>query len=155
MNKDFFIEALEQKKKSCDPGTQVGCVIVKDNEIVSSGYNTLASGLNPNNYPLNNRGNGVECFDLDTKYPYILHSEAKAIVNAKCDLSGASMYVTLFPCNECAKIIIQSGIKEVVYLSDKYANSENNIASRKLFDKCKVKYHKLENKDNKEIKIEL
>ena len=81
-----------------------------------------------------------------------------AILNyrgSKKDLEDAKIYVDLFPCNECAKIIIQSGIKEVIYLSDKYANSENNIASRKLFDNCNVKYHKLDLGGNKKIEIEL
>ena len=81
-----------------------------------------------------------------------------AILNyrgSKKDLEHAKIYVDLFPCNECAKIIIQSGIKEVVYLSDKYATSENNIASRKLFDSCGVKYRKIELKESKKIEIEL
>ena len=71
------------------------------------------------------------------------------------DLEGAKIYVDLFPCNECAKIIIQSGIKEVIYLSDKYATSENNIASRRLFDECGVKYSKIKLEDEREIKIDL
>ena len=96
--------------------------------------------------------------NLDTKYPYVCHAELNAILNyrgSKKDLENAKIYVDLFPCNECAKIIIQSGIKEVVYLSDKYANSENNIASRKLFDRCGVKYRKIDLKENKKIEIEL
>ena len=95
---------------------------------------------------------------LNTKYPYVCHAEMNAILNyrgSKKDLENAKLYVDLFPCNECAKIIIQSGIKEVVYLSDKYANSDNNIASRKLFDECKVKYSKIKLKHKREIKIEL
>ena len=71
------------------------------------------------------------------------------------DFENSKIYVDLFPCNECAKIIIQSGIKEVIYLSDKYANSENNIASRKLFDACGVKYTKLALDEDKKIEIEL
>lgn len=84
---------------------------------------------------------------MSTKYPYVCHTEMNAILNyrgSKKDLENSKIYVDLFPCNECAKIIIQSGIKEVIYLSDKYANSENNIASRKLFDECKIGYKKLE-----------
>ena len=73
----------------------------------------------------------------------------------KKDLENAKIYVDLFPCNECAKIIIQSGIKEVIYLSDKYANSENNVASRRLFDECGIKYSKIKLNENREIKIEL
>ena len=96
--------------------------------------------------------------NLDTKYPYVCHAEMNAILNyrgSKKDLENAKIYVDLFPCNECAKIIIQSGIKEVIYLSDKYANSENNIASRRLFDECGVKYTKIELDKEKEIIIDL
>ena len=95
---------------------------------------------------------------MNTKYPYVCHSEMNAILNyrgSKKDLEDAKIYVDLFPCNECAKIIIQSGIKEVVYLDDKYKDSENNIASRKLFDECGVTYKKLDLGGKKEIKIEL
>ena len=96
--------------------------------------------------------------NLDTKYPYVCHAELNAILNyrgSKKDLEDARIYVDLFPCNECAKIIIQSGIKEVIYLSDKYANSENNIASRKLFDECGVQYNKIKLKQERDINIEL
>ena len=96
--------------------------------------------------------------NLDTKYPYVCHAEMNAILNfrgTKKDLENAKIYVDLFPCNECAKIIIQSGIKEVIYLSDKYANSDNNIASRKLFDECGVKYSKINLKEERQIEIKL
>lgn len=138
MNKDFFFEVFCEKEKSCDPNTQVGCVIVKDHQIISRGYNTLAGCLEPENYPLDNRGNGVEYFDLDTKYPYILHSEAKAIINAKTDLEGCSIYVSLFPCNECAKLIIESGIKYIYYLEDIYADSANVKASKRMLNEARV-----------------
>lgn len=95
---------------------------------------------------------------LNTKYPYVCHAEMNAILNyrgSKKDLENAKLYVDLFPCNECAKIIIQSGIKEVKYLSDKYANSENNIASRRLFDKCGITYKKIDLETEKKIEIEL
>ena len=95
---------------------------------------------------------------LNTKYPYVCHAEMNAILNyrgSKKDLENAKLYVDLFPCNECAKIIIQSGIKEVIYLSDKYADSENNIASRRLFDKCGITYKKIDLETEKKIEIEL
>ena len=95
---------------------------------------------------------------LNTKYPYVCHAEMNAILNyrgSKKDLENAKLYVDLFPCNECAKIIIQSGIKEVIYLSDKYANSENNIASRRLFDKCGIIYKKIDLETDIKIEIEL
>ena len=84
-----------------------------------------------------------------------IKSEEAAIAKRKKDLEDAKIYVDLFPCNECAKIIIQSGIKEVIYLCDKYANSENNIASRKLFDECGVQYNKIKLKQERDINIEL
>ncbi len=95
---------------------------------------------------------------LETKYPYVCHAELNAILNYRGstkDLENAKIYVDLFPCNECAKIIIQSGIKHVIYLSDKYANSENNIASRKLFDECGVTYEKIKLKGERNIQIDL
>ena len=100
------------------------------------------TGYNDDEFPWDREG-----VTLNTKYPYVCHAEMNAILNyrgSKKDLENAKLYVDLFPCNECAKIIIQSGIKEVIYLSDKYASSENNIASRKLFDECNVTYKKLE-----------
>ena len=96
--------------------------------------------------------------NLETKYPYVCHAEMNAILNyrgSKKDLENAKIYVDLFPCNECAKIIIQSGIKHIIYLSDKYADSENNIASRRLFDECGVKYEKIKLEESKEIVIDL
>ncbi len=95
---------------------------------------------------------------LNTKYPYVCHAEMNAILNyrgSKKDLENAKLYVDLFPCNECAKIIIQSGIKEVIYLSDKYATSENTIASKRLFDKCGIYYKKIDLETEKNIVIEL
>ena len=95
---------------------------------------------------------------LNTKYPYVCHAEMNAILNyrgSKKDLENAKLYVDLFPCNECAKIIIQSGIKEVIDLSDKYTKSVNNIASRRLFDKCGITYKKIDLETEKKIEIEL
>lgn len=143
MNKIFFVEALKQKDKSSDPSTKVGCVIVKDNEIITKGFNTLPRGLKIADYPLDNRGDGPEHFDLNTKYPYILHSEANAIVNAKCDLTGASIYVTLFPCNECAKLIIEAQIKNLYYIDDIYADNDNVIASKKMLSDAKVHFEQV------------
>lgn len=140
MNKKFFIDALNEKSKSIDPNTKVGCVIVKDDIILSTGYNTLAQGLDPSNYPLDVR----EGEYYNTKYPYILHSEAKAIVNAKTDLSNSDMYVTLFPCNECAKLIIEANIKNIYYLEDKYAKEKSVIISKKMLDEANINYYQIE-----------
>ena len=103
-------------KRSKDPNTQVGaCIVSTDDVILSTGYNGMPKGCSDDEFPWGREG-------AETKYPFVVHSELNAILNA-CgrDLRGSRIYVTLFPCNECAKSIIQSGIKEVLYLSDKYA----------------------------------
>ena len=150
----FMAIAKLSEMRSKDPSTQVGaCIVSNDNRILSIGYNGAPNGFSDDEFPWAREG-----ANLDTKYPYVCHAEMNAILNyrgSKKDLENAKIYVDLFPCNECAKIIIQSGIKEVVYLSDKYATSENNIASRKLFDSCGVKYRKIELKEDKKIEIEL
>lgn len=90
---------------------------------------------------------------MDTKYPYVCHAELNAILNSIQSLKNCSIYVALFPCNECAKAIIQSGIKEIIYLSDKYCGTESDLASKKLLDAAQIKYRKLEvaEKDKKLI----
>jgi dCMP deaminase len=151
----FMAIAKLSAMRSKDPSTQVGaCIVGADNRILSIGYNGTPNGFDDDEFPWNREGK-----NLDTKYPYVCHAEMNAILNyrgSRKDLEGAKIYVDLFPCNECAKMIIQSGIKEVIYLSDKYANSDNNIASRKLLDTCKVSYKKMqvtENMKNIEIKL--
>ena len=150
----FMAVAKLSSMRSKDPSTQVGaCIVSKDNRILSIGYNGAPNGFSDERFPWGRKGE-----NLDTKYPYVCHAELNAILNyrgSKKDLENSKIYVDLFPCNECAKIIIQSGIKEVIYLSDKYANSENNVASRKLFDECGVSYKKMELKEPRDIKIEL
>lgn len=131
--------AFEYATKSIDPSTKVGCVIVKDDIILSSGYNTLPKGLSIDKYPLNSRNGAF----LETKYPFMIHSEAKAIVDAKTSLKDAVIYVTLFPCNECTKLIIEAGIKTIYYAEDKYANTDSVIASKMMLDDAKVKYEYL------------
>ena len=145
LNWDEYFMALAKlsAKRSKDPSTQVGaCVVSSDNRILSIGYNGAPNGFDDNDFPWGRDGN-----PLDTKYLYVIHAERNAILNyrgSKMDFKGAKIYVDLFPCNECAKEIIQSGISEVVYLCDKYADTESVIASKKLLDKCGVKYRKLE-----------
>ena len=150
----FMAIAKLSAMRSKDPSTQVGaCIVSDDNRILSIGYNGAPNGFSDEKFPW-----GRDVKNLDTKYPYVCHVELNAILNyrgSKKDLEDARIYVDLFPCNECAKIIIQSGIKEVIYLSDKYANSENNIASRKLFDECGVQYNKIKLKQERDINIEL
>ena len=130
---DYFMSvALLSGKRSKDPNTQVGaCIVNKNNVIESIGYNGLPKGCSDDEFPWEKEGEM-----LNTKYPYVVHAELNAILNAKGkDLSGCKIYVALFPCNECAKAIIQSGISEVVYLSDKYANTDSVKASKMMF-KC-------------------
>lgn len=140
--------------RSKDPSTQVGaCIVSDDNRILSIGYNGAPNGFHDDAFPWDREGN-----PLETKYLYVCHAELNAILNfrgSKRDLEGSKIYVALFPCNECAKAIIQSGIKEVVYLSDKYHDDANFIASRKLFDECGVVYRKLDSKIGYKIEIEL
>ena len=140
--------------RSKDPSTQVGaCIVGADNRILSIGYNGCPNGYADECFPWEREG-----LPLDTKYLYVVHAERNAILNyrgSRRDLEDAKIYVDLFPCNECAKEIIQSGIKEVVYLSDKYASSEETIASKRLFDACGVEYRQLEAKHQKDINISL
>ena len=130
---DYFMSvALLSGKRSKDPNTQVGaCIVNKNNVIESIGYNGLPKGCSDDEFPWEKEGEM-----LNTKYHFVVHAELNAILNAKGkDLSGCKIYVALFPCNECAKAIIQSGISEVVYLSDKYANTDSVKASKMMF-KC-------------------
>ena len=127
-------------KRSKDPSTQVGACIVNDgNKIMSVGYNGFPMGCDDDIFPWERTGE-----ELETKYPYVCHAELNAILNNRgANLEGCRIYVTLFPCNECAKAIIQSGIKEVVYISDKYAMQKGTIASKKMFDAAGVKLRNL------------
>ncbi|MBQ8219473.1 MAG: dCMP deaminase family protein [Bacilli bacterium] len=129
--------------RSKDPNTQVGaCIVGSDNRILSIGYNGTPNGYDDKMFPWDRDGE-----PLNTKYFYVCHAEMNAILNyrgSRKELENAKVYVDLFPCNECAKIIIQAGIKEVIYLSDKYANTDSTIASKRLFDACDVKYRQIE-----------
>lgn len=149
----FMAVAKLSSLRSKDPNTQVGaCIVGNDNRILSIGYNGTPNGFQDDEFPWDREGS-----PLETKYMYVCHAEMNAIINyrgSRKELEDAKVYVDLFPCNECAKIIIQSGIKEVVYLSDKYNGTDGNIASKKMFDICGVKYRQIKEK-NKEVNIEL
>ena len=136
--------------RSKDPSTQVGaCIVGDDNRILSIGYNGTPNGFDDENFPWDREG-----MPLDTKYLYVCHAEMNAIINyrgSRKELENAKIYVDLFPCNECAKIIIQSGIKEVIYLSDKYATKDSFIASKRLFDACGIKYRQIELSGNQVV----
>ncbi len=124
--------------RSKDPNTQVGtCIVSEDHKILSMGYNGLPKGCDDDDFPWDREGD-----ELATKYPYVVHSELNAILNFRGGrLDGSTLYVSLFPCNNCAKAIIQAGIKTVVYHSDKYADSEATIASKRMFDSAGVRYY--------------
>ena len=125
--------------RSKDPNTQVGaCIVSDDNKILSMGYNGFPKGCSDDEFPWEREGG-----ELETKYPFVTHSELNAILNYRGgSLDGAKIYVSLFPCNECAKAIIQAGIKTVVYDDDKYAHTASTIASKRMFDAAGVKYIK-------------
>lgn len=133
----FMGIAMLSAQRSKDNHTQVGaCIVDEDNKILSVGYNGMPTGCNDDEMPWDREGE-----PLDTKYAYVCHAELNAILNYNGGaLKGAHLYVTLFPCNECAKAIIQKGIREVIYISDKYANTMATMASKKMFDKAGVRY---------------
>ena len=134
----FMGIAMLAARRSKDPSTQVGaCIVSPDNIIISTGYNGMPKGCSDDDFPWDRTGE-------ETKYPYVVHAELNAILNANGrDLRGSRLYVALFPCNECAKAIIQSGIKEVNYLSDKYNGTLENRASKRMLDAAGVRYVQL------------
>ena len=153
---EFFIGVAKLAAgRSKDPSTQVGaCIVSKDNRILSIGYNGAPNGFDDNKFPWNRTGENRN----QTKYPYVCHAELNAILNyfgSRKDLIGSKIYVDLFPCNECAKVIIQAGISEVVYLSDKYCGSDENVASKLLFDSCGITYRQLDLSDQKVVRLSL
>ena len=145
---DYFMGiSLLSAKRSKDPSTQVGACIVNENRrIIGIGYNGFPQGCPDEEFPWAREGTFLE-----TKYAYVVHAEMNSILNSMGkDLRNSTLYVAMFPCNECAKAIIQTGIKRIVFLSDKYAHTDGDKASRKMFDSAGVKYEKLIPKD-KEI----
>ena len=135
----FMGIALLAAHRSKDPSTQVGaCIVSQENIILSTGYNGMPTGCSDDVFPWNRDGS-------ENKYPYVVHAELNAILNSGGrNLRNSKIYVALFPCNECAKAIIQSGIKEVIYLSDKYADTPATQASKKMLTCAGVKLRQLE-----------
>lgn len=145
----FMGIALLSSLRSKDPNTKVGaCIVDEDNKVVSIGYNGMPRHIDEDNLSWN-KGEG-----LDSKYLYVCHAEFNAILNTRngSALKNCILYVTLFPCNECAKAIIQVGIKEVVYLDNKYENQITTQASKKMLELAGIKLRKYQGKD---IKIEI
>lgn len=147
----FMGVALLSAKRSKDPSTQVGaCIVSEDNKILSMGYNGFPHGCSDDEFPWNKEGD-----PYDNKYFYTTHSELNAILNYRGgSLDGSKLYVSLFPCNECAKAIIQSGIRTVVYAEDKYAGTDSVRASKRMFDAAGVRYYQYQPTGRK-IELEL
>lgn len=141
---DYFMNvAMISAFRSKDPNTKVGaCVVNEDKIIVGIGYNGLPKGCSDDEFPWSREGEYK-----DTKYAYVVHAEVNAILNHSSSVKGGTIYVSLFPCNECAKVIIQSGIKEVVYLSDKYNGDDGNVASKKMLESAGVKTRSIQMKN--------
>ena len=132
----FMGVAKLSAKRSKDPNTQVGCCIVnQDKRIVAVGYNGLPKNCVDEDYPWANRVGELQ----DTKYAYVVHAELNAILNATTPLKGCSLYVTLYPCNECVKSIIQSGISEVIFEDNKYEGANFDLAAKKMLQSANMK----------------
>ena len=137
----FMGVALLSAKRSKDPSTQVGaCIASMDNKVVTMGYNGMPIGISDDELPWKRNGND----DLDNKYLYVCHAEFNAILNSYAPVKGCKIYVTLFPCNECAKALIQAGIKEVIYLEEKYPDSIQDRASKRLLMMAGIPFRKYE-----------
>ncbi len=141
----FMGIALLSSQRSKDPSTQVGaCIVNDDNHIMSVGYNGMPRFCSDDAFPWNKDGDA-----LNSKYFFVCHAELNAILNFRGgSLRDCRVYTTLFPCNECAKAIIQAGIKEVIYMCDKYKDTASVIASKKMFDFARVSYRQYEQTKN-------
>lgn len=136
----FMGVAILSSFRSKDPNTQVGaCIVTPDNKIVGVGYNGLPIGCSDDEFPWEREGEWAQ-----TKYPYVCHAELNAILNSVGSVKDCRIYVALFPCNECAKAIIQSGIKEVIYADDKYAETDGVKASKRMLTGAGVKLRKMD-----------
>ncbi|KAK0183434.1 hypothetical protein PV327_001477 [Microctonus hyperodae] len=136
---DYFMAvAFLSAKRSKDPCTQVGaCIVDRMQRIIAVGYNGMPRGCSDEEFPWQKHTNNK----LDSKYLYVCHAEVNAILNKNSyDVQNCTMYVGLFPCNECAKMIIQSGIKKVIYMSDKHSHKIETIAAKKMFDAASIEY---------------
>lgn len=135
----FMSIALLSSLRSKDGNTKVGaCIVSDDHKVLSLGYNGMPLGVSDEEIPW--AGSKENKPYLETKYPYVCHAELNAILNSNHNLKGSTLYVTLFPCNECAKAVIQAGIKKVVYLSDKYHDTDAEVAARRMLDMAKIPY---------------
>ncbi len=143
--------ALLSSQRSKDPSTQVGaCIVSEDNKIMSVGYNGMPRFCSDDLFPWDREGDA-----LNTKYMFVCHAELNAILNyGGGSLKNSKVYTTLFPCNECAKALIQAGVKEVIYMCDKYATTDSTKAAKKMFDTAHVTYREYEQtKNTVELKL--
>ena len=135
----FMSIAVLSSLRSKDGNTKVGaCIVSDDHKVLSLGYNGMPLGVSDEEIPW--AGSKENKPYLETKYPYVCHAELNAILNSNHNLKGSTLYVTLFPCNECTKAVIQAGIKKVVYLSDKYHDTDAEVAARRMLDMAKIPY---------------
>ena len=143
--------ALLSSMRSKDPSTQVGaCIVNSEKRILSMGYNGMPRSCSDDEFPWDKNESA-----LNSKYLYVCHAELNAILNcASGNVRGCTVYTTLFPCNECAKAIIQSGIAEVVYMSDKYADSDSVLASKRMFTTAGMKFREY-NISGKSLELKL
>ena len=139
---EYFMSIAQlSAMRSKDPGTQVGsCIVSKNNRIMSVGYNGMPSGCSDDEYPWDREGEA-----LSTKYLFVCHAELNAILNhSGGSLEGCRIYTTLFPCNECAKALIQAGISEIIYMQDKYSDTDSVIASKMMMKSAGVTFREYE-----------
>lgn len=145
----FMGVAMLSAMRSKDPSTQVGsCIVTEDKRIVGIGYNGAPKGFDDKDFPWARKGDF-----LKVKYPFVVHAEANAIMNATTNLKGCILYVALMPCNQCAQLIAQSGIKEVVYISDKYKDVDVFKAGKIILNKAGIKIRKFKS-ENKTLMID-
>ena len=154
-DESFMLHAVVASGRSKDPNSQVGaCIVGKNNRILSLGYNGAPNRWNDDKFPWDRHNEDPK----NNKYPYVIHAEMNALLNYKGDnkdLEGSTVYVTLFPCHECAKCLAQAGIKRVVYLSDKYKDTDDNIMSKTCFEYCDVEYEQLDLKNQNDFEVSL
>ncbi|XP_037933952.1 probable deoxycytidylate deaminase isoform X2 [Teleopsis dalmanni] len=149
---DYFMAlALLSSKRSKDPVTQVGaCIVDNEKRIVAIGYNGLPRNCHDDDFPWCKPSDLNSADPLNNKKLYVVHAEANAILNRNCaSLEGMKLYSTLFPCNECSKLIIQSGIKYVYYISDKYSQKSSYLAAKRMFDAVGITYTRMKPKQNR------
>ncbi len=154
-DESFMLHAVVAAGRSKDPNSQVGaCIVGKNNRILSLGYNGAPNKWDDDQFPWDRSNEDPK----DNKYPYVIHAEMNALLNYKGDhkdLEDSTVYVTLFPCHECAKCLAQAGIKRIVYLSDKYNMTDDNTMSKTCLDYCGIEYEQLNAQHQNEYEVSL